>query len=111
MDGLPNVILEGMASGLPIVASGISGIPLAVTNGENGLLVEEANTEQLSEALVRFLESPSERARMGSVARQRATEELTWDAVARRYRRAYEEVVRRETKGSRIDSDEAPTTD
>lgn len=95
VDGLPNVILEGMASGLPIVASGISGIPLAVSDGEQGRLVEEMNAEQLSVALRRLLESPEERARMGAAARLKATTELTWDAVAGRYRTAYEEALGR----------------
>ena len=93
VDGLPNVILEGMASGLPIVASGISGIPLAVADGEQGLLVEEKSPEQLSDALKRLLESPSERTRMGAAARHKATAELTWDVVAGRYRKAYEEAL------------------
>ncbi len=111
VDGLPNVILEGMASALPIVASGISGIPLAVSDGEQGLLVEEENDEQLSEALRRLLESPSERARMGAAARMKATEELTWSAVARRYRRAYEVALSREPEGTGAKGSGAPTTE
>lgn len=100
VDGLPNVILEGMASGLPIVASGISGIPLAVSDGEQGLLVEEKRPEQLSGALKRLLESPSERIRMGLAARLKATTELTWDVVAGRYRKAYEEALGRESRST-----------
>jgi glycosyltransferase involved in cell wall biosynthesis len=90
VDGLPNVILEGMASGLPILASAVSGIPLAVSHGEQGLLVEEQSPEQLADALKRLLGSPSERARMGAASLRRAREELTWEVVAGRYRQAYE---------------------
>src|SRR4029077_16489902 len=43
VDGLPNVILEAMASGLPVVASGISGVPLAVEEGRTGRLVPEGD--------------------------------------------------------------------
>jgi len=101
VDGLPNVILEGMASGLPVVASAISGIPLAVTDGEQGLLVEEQNAEQLLAALRRLLESPAERARMGAAARRKATEELTWQVVAGRYRSAYEAALGRASESSK----------
>jgi len=108
VDGLPNVILEGMASALPIVASEISGIPLAVSDGKQGLLVEEQNAGQLTTALGRLLESRSERARMGAAARLKASRELTWSAVARRYRQAYEAALRRESKGFRAESSETP---
>lgn len=108
VDGLPNVILEGMASALPIVASGISGIPLAVCDGEQGLLVQEDDAMQLSEALGRLLESPAERARMGAEARLKATEELTWSSVASRYRRAYEVALARESEGIGFKGSEAP---
>jgi glycosyltransferase involved in cell wall biosynthesis len=90
-----------MASALPIVASGISGIPLAVADGEQGLLVDEKDADQLSRALIRLLEYPSERARMGVAARQKATKELTWTAVATRYRKAYEAALEREGSGSK----------
>jgi phosphatidylinositol alpha-1,6-mannosyltransferase len=89
VDGLPNVILEAMASGLPVVASGISGIPLAVEDGRTGLLVPEQDPGALLTALRRLLTNPGEARRMGEHGRQKAEAELTWDAVAARYREGY----------------------
>ena len=89
VDGLPNVILEAMASGLPVVSSGISGIPLAVVDGVTGLLVPEGDGAALSAALERLLQRSPEAKEMGAAGRRRAVLELTWDAVAERYRVAY----------------------
>jgi glycosyltransferase involved in cell wall biosynthesis len=90
VDGLPNVILEAMATGLPVVASGISGIPLAVIPEETGLLVPEQDRPALSEALGRLLSDSAARREWGANARRKAERELTWDAVAARYREGYE---------------------
>jgi glycosyltransferase involved in cell wall biosynthesis len=93
VDGLPNVILEAMASGLPVVASRVSGIPLAVEDGRTGLLVGEGDREALATALVRLLDDPSRRRAMGEEGRRKVERELTWDAVAARYRAAYAEAL------------------
>jgi glycosyltransferase involved in cell wall biosynthesis len=93
VDGLPNVILEAMASGLPVVASGISGIPLAVEDGRTGLLVPEKEPQALLAALRRLVSglegAPGEAREMGERGRRKAVAELTWDAVAARYREGY----------------------
>lgn len=93
VDGLPNVILEAMATGLPVVASGISGIPLAVEPEQTGLLVPEKDRPALLEALDRLLGDAEARREWGRAARRRAEAELTWDAVAARYRAGYEAVL------------------
>jgi glycosyltransferase involved in cell wall biosynthesis len=90
VDGLPNVILEAMASGLPVVASGISGIPLAVEDGASGLLVPERDAAALGAALLRLLVDAQEARRMGERGRRKAESELTWDIVAARHREGYE---------------------
>ncbi len=95
VDGLPNVILEAMASGLPIVASGISGIPLAVSHGREGLLVPEGDGEALIAALEALASDPPRRRALGEAALRKAERELSWEAVAGRYRVAYREALAR----------------
>jgi phosphatidylinositol alpha-1,6-mannosyltransferase len=95
VDGLPNVVLEAMASGLPVVASAISGIPLAVRDGVEGLLVPERDGPALRGALVDLLRDLPRARALGAAARARAAAELTWDAVAGRYREAYESGIAR----------------
>jgi len=89
VDGLPNVILEAMASGLPVVASGISGIPLAVEHSVTGLLVPEGDSQALLGALRELLGDPGAARAMGERGRRKAEAELTWAAVAARYREGY----------------------
>ena len=93
VDGLPNVILEALATGLPVVSSAISGIPLAIESGIQGLLVPEQDRTALRGALADLLRSPEHRVRMGARARARAVSHLTWDRVAALYRDAYLETL------------------
>lgn len=89
VDGLPNVILEAMASGLPVVTTPISGIPLAITDGEHGRLVAEGATAPLIDALVELAGAPATARAMGAAGRAKAVAELSWDSVAGRFREAY----------------------
>jgi glycosyltransferase involved in cell wall biosynthesis len=54
-EGTPRVLLEAMASGVPLVASRVGGIPSAVTDGQNGLLVEAKDPQALAQALDRLV--------------------------------------------------------
>jgi glycosyltransferase involved in cell wall biosynthesis len=68
-DGLPNVVLEAMASGRPVVASDIAAIPAAVRDGHTGSLVPPADPIALAGALERLAVDPLARGRMGAAAR------------------------------------------
>jgi glycosyltransferase involved in cell wall biosynthesis len=93
VDGLPNVILEAMASGLPVVASGISGIPLAVEHETTGLLVAENQPDALRQALAHLLANPAAARQMGDRGRYKTESHLTWDAIATRHRQAYRTAI------------------
>ena len=90
VDGLPNVILEAMASRLPVLSTAISGIPLAIRDGENGRLVAEQDGRAFVAALLELLADPARARAMGEIGRRDAVEQLSWRAVAARYREAYE---------------------
>ena len=89
VDGLPNVLLEAMAAGRPLVASRVAGIPQVVEDGRNGLLVPPGDARALAEALRRLLREPETRARLGEEARRTAVRELSWEVAARRFEEAY----------------------
>jgi glycosyltransferase involved in cell wall biosynthesis len=69
-DGIPNVLLEAMAMGLPVVASAVSGIPEVVRDGVNGLLVPADAPLALADAIERVLARPQEAAALGRAARE-----------------------------------------
>jgi glycosyltransferase involved in cell wall biosynthesis len=69
-DGIPNVILEAMAMGLPVVATSHSGIPEVVVSGVNGLLVPPADETALADALAELLDHPAQRRLFGQNARR-----------------------------------------
>jgi len=67
-EGIPNSMLEAMATGLPVVATQHGGIPEAVTHGHDGLLVPEKSPDLLAQALLSLLEDPAQLATLSSQA-------------------------------------------
>ncbi len=90
VDGLPNVLVEAMASGSAIVASRVAGIPDVIVDGENGLLVEPGRPEAIVAALCR-LRDPTLRERLGRGARQAAVSRLTWTVACAAFEECYAE--------------------
>lgn len=95
MEGIPVSLMEAMASGRPVVASSLSGIPELVEDGVSGLLVEPGDAQALASAVRRLLADPDVRCAMGRRGRE---------TVERRFRLAacVEELL------GRIDAHNAP---
>jgi glycosyltransferase involved in cell wall biosynthesis len=70
-DGIPNVLLESMAMGVPVVATHVSAIPELVETEKTGLLVPPGRPEKLAEAMLRMLKDENLRSRIIPAARQR----------------------------------------
>ncbi len=92
-EGLPTVIVEAVACGLPAVATQHSGIPEAIIEGESGFLVPEHDVEALASRIGALLESADLRDRMGSAARRLAEERFDGRAQTARLESIYDEVV------------------
>lgn len=90
-EGMPNVALEAMASGLPVIASRIAGNETLVLEGETGFLFDLQERDGLISALKR-MEDVDLRRRMGAGGRARAIAEFSWRRVAQAYMRIFEEV-------------------
>jgi glycosyltransferase involved in cell wall biosynthesis len=83
-EGLPNVVLEAMAEGVPVVGSHHAGIPEAVAHEETGLLVPPGDPEALAAALRRLIRDPDLRRSLAKRAREVATERFGAVAQSRR---------------------------
>lgn len=93
IDGLPNVILEAMALGRPVVATAVAGIPLAVIPDHNGLLVPERDPVALAAALGEALSDGERLARWGRNSRALIEDRLNWPAVAARYEAVFAKLL------------------
>jgi glycosyltransferase involved in cell wall biosynthesis len=90
-DAAPLALLEAMASGLPLVASGVGGIP-ELLSGCDAELVPPGDEEALAAAILRVLSNPERGIAMGRQGRTRARE-FDWDAIAGRYKDLYERIL------------------
>jgi glycosyltransferase involved in cell wall biosynthesis len=89
VDGLPNALLEGLASGRAVVASRVAGIPDVIEDGANGLLVPPGDAEALAGALTRLAGNAALRERLGRAARQTAEQRLNWRIAALAFEECY----------------------
>jgi glycosyltransferase involved in cell wall biosynthesis len=86
------VLVEGMACGLPVIAKDAYGPAEIVDHGETGWLVQPDDEEALADALVDAVNDPGKRARKGEAAYREARERYAWPALARRVADVYEQV-------------------
>jgi glycosyltransferase involved in cell wall biosynthesis len=82
-EGLPVALMEAAATGRPVVASRLSGIPEAIEDGAQGLLVEPGDARGLADAIARLAADPALRERLGAAARERMLREFDLAANAR----------------------------
>lgn len=92
-EGLPNVVVEAAASGLPVVASDHAGAPEAVVDGKSGFIVPEGNGDLLARRIAEVLQSPELRGGMAQRSRVLAEERFDFGRQMRRLERHYDRVL------------------
>lgn len=93
-EGLPMVVLEAMASGLPVVATRCEGTSEAILHRETGLLVEPGSVSQLADALEELAEGRLDYEEMSIAARERHADRFSAEAMARQVAAVYDEVLK-----------------
>jgi glycosyltransferase involved in cell wall biosynthesis/PAS domain-containing protein len=87
------VVIEGMAAGIPVVATDGGGVKETVVHGETGLLVPMGNAQALADALRMLIDRPELRAKLSTTGRQRVLRHFTASITARKVERVYREVL------------------
>ena len=94
-EGLGVVLLEAMASNVPVLASAAGGITDVVVDGESGALVPPGDVAALATALQRLHRDPDLRARLAAGGVARVRDEFSWEAIADRWAAVYSDAVSR----------------
>ena len=95
-EGMPMVLLEAAAAGLPIVATRVGGNQEVVQDGESGFLVPPRQPENLAEAMIRLMQFPElQRRSMGDRARAHVRANYGLDRVVERWEELYREALAR----------------
>lgn len=92
-EDMPNVVVEAMSLGKPVIGTRVGGIPEQIQHLESGLLVEPGDAEGLARALQQLMAESALRARLGTNARARFESSFTVDAAVRAYEKLYYSLV------------------
>jgi glycosyltransferase involved in cell wall biosynthesis len=93
VDGLPNVVMEALASGTALVATPAGGIASVVEDGRTGVLVPERDAGALAAAVAALLADRDRSRTIGAAARRDVCARHTWEHVAARFERIFDEAA------------------
>jgi glycosyltransferase involved in cell wall biosynthesis len=97
MEGLPSVLLEAMATGMPVITTETCGMPDVVEDGVNGRLIAPASAGEIEEAILYFATSAERRGKLGSAARE-TMKRYTWERSGGRLEALFRRVLDRESR-------------
>ena len=92
-EGLPLTLFEGMASGLPIVASPVNGIPFEMQERENGFFSDYGDIESLEKNIIKLIDNPK-LTREISKNNLKKSKNYSWDDIYKNYMEEYRKIIR-----------------
>src|SRR5205814_1930919 len=91
-EGLSNALMEAMASGVPVVATGVGGTNELIADGKSGLLVTPGQSDQLAEAMLKVLSNKLLQTQLTKAAREKIGQ-LSMDNMVRKTEALYERLL------------------
>ena len=91
-EGLPLTLFEAMASGLPIVASPVNGVPYEMKENENGFFAEYGDIKAIQESILKILDNP-QLAEAISKNNFKKAKNFDWDIIYERYMKEYKKLL------------------
>lgn len=93
LDDQSVAVSDAMACAKPVITSDFPGYRLIIRNGENGILVKEKDTEGITSSIIRLIESPALRLKMGNKAFKSMTKEFSWRSVGIKYTELFKAIT------------------
>jgi glycosyltransferase involved in cell wall biosynthesis len=97
-EGMPMALIEAMASGLPVVATDVSGTREVMVDGETGLMVPPGDPDQLAQAIDQILSNPAQADAMGAAGRRRVETSFSAQTQAKEYLALFERIQSSRTR-------------
>lgn len=92
-EGMPNVVLEAMAAGLPVLSTGVEGVTELIQNHQTGLIVEPDSLSALAGGIAIMLSDPHQTRELGIAAQQFVSKHFTWNDTVRQYIELYGDLL------------------
>lgn len=94
-EGLPNVVMEAMASSLPVIATDVCGTPELVADGETGILVEAEDAKGMADAVLELLKNKTIAENMGKMGRKRVEAEFSLKLMIKKNENLYDNLLKK----------------
>jgi glycosyltransferase involved in cell wall biosynthesis len=102
-EGLPNVVMEAFAGGVPVVATAVDGTPEVVDDGVSGWLVPPGDADILAQRILEMLSDDERRREMGRRGQERVRREFTFAVQASEYYRLFEQLAHNRNRERHLD--------
>lgn len=93
-EGIPLVILEAMAAGVPVLSTAVGGVPEIITDGETGVLVPPADADSLATALIELVQNRTRRRKLGRAGQELVRREYSLSRMAQTYLDEYRRLLK-----------------